>query len=178
MRIYTKTGDEGKTSLYYGKRVEKSHPAVKACGAVDELNSVLGLLQAFFPKDQIDLCHAITDIQKDLIFLGSSLSGKNIDLSRLRKRVTEMEKIIDRMDSKLPKINNFLIPGGGKAASFAHFARSIARRTEREMVLLSKKAQINNLILMYLNRLPDLLFVLSRHLNMIENVKEQIWKEK
>jgi len=177
-KIYTKTGDKGSTSLASGKRVSKDHYRIKAYGTVDELNSILGIVRI---KASSKIKKIISDIQNDLFDLGADLATpeqKKYKFAPLRiteNQVNRIEKSIDQYNKKLGTLNSFILPGGSESASFLHNARTVARRAETQTVALSKKEKINKEALRYINRLSDLLFVLSR----IENnngKKDILWK--
>ena len=177
-KIYTKTGDKGTTSLVSGKRVAKDHYRVRAYGTVDELNSILGIVRV---KASAKIKKIISDIQNDLFDLGADLATpeqKKYKFTPLRiteKQVNRIEKSIDQYNKKLDALNSFILPGGSESASFLHNARTVARRAETQTVALSKKEKINKEALRYINRLSDLLFVLSR----VENnngKKDILWK--
>ncbi len=180
VKIYTRTGDDGTTSLYGGKRVEKHNLQVVAYGTIDELNSALGVLISFLPKSQDEICEFFQIVQNDLFTIGSFLSGnKKIELVNIGKRVGEMEKLIDAFDKSLPVLKNFILPGGSHEASFSHLARSICRRAEREVIRLSPDLiGVDNKVIVYLNRLSDLLFVVGRHLNSEVGVFDTVWNSK
>lgn len=177
VKIYTRTGDQGETSLYGGKRVAKHNLQVASYGTVDELNSCLGIVIAHLNEDDF-LKQFLIKLQFDLLTIGSHLAGSRKSLDTLDKRISEIEKMIDKMDEKLPSLKNFILPGGSKESSFTHLARSICRRTEREIIKLSKKVTIDRRIIMYLNRLSDFLFVLARYCNYKSQVKDIIWSSK
>ena len=177
-KIYTKTGDKGTTSLASGKRVAKDHYRIKAYGTVDELNSILGIVRV---KASAKVKKIISDIQNDLFDLGADLATpeqkkyKFTPLRITKKQVNRIEKLIDQYNKKLGTLNSFILPGGSESASFLHNARTVARRAETQTVALSKKEKINKETLRYINRLSDLLFVLSR----VENnngKKDILWK--
>lgn len=177
MSIYTKFGDNGKTSLYGGKTVSKGNIRVEAYGNLDELNSFLGIVLKNIKDKKIS--GEIIKIQSDLFEIGSSISSlatnKHKDLSIFfKKRVTEFEKEIDVLTNKLPELENFILPGG-KTGSYLHYARTIARRAERRIVVLAEKEKILQEILIYLNRLSDLLFIYARYVNYKEKQKEVVW---
>lgn len=176
LKIYTKTGDSGETSLYGGKRVLKNNIRIEAYGSIDELNSLLGIVSSLLADKRAE--GFINQIQKDLFLIGSSLAGAKVSIERLKTRVIEMEKVIDSLDAELPKLNNFILPEGTERATFVYFARAVARRAERELVALSLQEPVDKRILIYLNRLSDLLFILGRYLNFKSGVTETIWKEK
>lgn len=168
-RIYTKTGDGGDTALGDGSRVPKDHPRVAAYGSVDELNAVLGLLLAHHPDvAEADL---IRGIQNDLFDVGADLcvpqtTQQTGDRLRVRPEQTvHLEKAIDRVNAGLAPLTSFVLPGGRAAAAWCHLARTVCRRAEREVVSLAHAESINPEVVVYLNRLSDLLFVLARHCN-------------
>ncbi len=177
-KIYTKTGDKGTTSLASGKRVAKDHYRIKAYGTVDELNSILGIVRV---KASAKVKKIVSDIQNDLFDLGADLATpeqkkyKFTPLRITKNQVNRIEKSIDQYNKKLGSLNSFILPGGSESASFLHNARTVARRAETQTVALSKKEKINKEALRYINRLSDLLFVLSR----VENnngKKDILWK--
>jgi len=173
MKIYTKTGDTGQTSLYGGKRVYKSEVLVDVYGSVDELNSWIGLLVAMMdnPEKQSFLQH----IQADLLTIGSVLAGWESELGFIETRVTEMEVEIDAMDADLPTLQNFILPGGTVLSAHIHIVRSICRRVERQVVALSQTQNVDKQIIQYLNRLSDLFFVMARFINRKDNVPDVVW---
>jgi len=180
MAIYTRTGDKGKTSLFSGQRVSKSDLRVEAYGTIDELNSAIGVVLS--SKYQVlSIKKELVKIQNDLLDIGSALANPNLtlnsQLSTLNSRVKEFERFIDQMTAKMPALSNFILPGGGKAGSILHLARAISRRAERKIVALNNKEKIDNNIIIYLNRLSDLLFTMARFANFKEKKKEQIWKK-
>jgi cob(I)alamin adenosyltransferase len=177
MAIYTRVGDKGKTSLFDGKKVSKSDIQVEAYGTIDELNSAIGSANAFI-KDQ-KIRKELTEIQNDLLELGSSLAVSSpLPMDQLSNRPGEFEAIIDYLTKKMPKLSQFILPSGGKGGSLLHLSRTICRRAERRVVLLSKKENIDPNALIYLNRLSDLLFTMARFVNFTEKQKESIWKKK
>lgn len=147
----------------------KCEELVDVYGSVDELNSWVGFINA-------QLKNPLQHIQSDLLTIGSRLAGSKTNTKNLEIRVREMEKQIDGMDAQLPKLTNFILPGGSELAAQIHIARSICRQVERQMVALSKKQHLDPVIIQYLNRLSDLFFVLARFINKQENIKEIIWK--
>lgn len=184
MKIYTKTGDRGKTSLFDGTRVEKSHIRVEAYGTIDELNSSIGviitsLLDDDSNTDKKRLVSELILIQNDLLEIGSGLaSNYAMPVVGLEKRIKQFEKQIDVMTAKLPQLKHFILPGGSRSASFLHVSRTITRRSERRVVALLKKEEIDIHILMYLNRLSDLFFTMARYVNHLDGQKENIWIKK
>lgn len=179
MKVYTKTGDTGTTALLGGTRVPKSHIRIEAYGTVDELNSYLGLL-----KDQKVNAHRksfLKDIQDRLFTLGANLASdpeknKRIAPDLFESDVQILEKEIDTMDEGLPKMRNFILPGGHESVSFCHIARCVCRRAERLVIALSQNEKVPNLIIVYLNRLSDYLFVLARKMGKELNVEEVLWR--
>jgi cob(I)alamin adenosyltransferase len=179
MKIYTKTGDEGNTGLFGGKRLPKDDLRIEAYGTVDELNSHIGLL-----RDQQASAEQLTtllEIQDRLFTMGSLLATdpekSNLKLPELHESdILLLEKEIDKMNESLPEMKSFVLPGGNQTVSFCHIARCVCRRAERRVVTLAQVAQINPLIIKYLNRLSDYLFVLSRMLSHKLNAPETPWK--
>jgi cob(I)alamin adenosyltransferase len=169
-RIYTRTGDAGQTSLGDGQRVPKDHPRVAAYGSVDELNGVLGLLLALAP-DQPE-AELVRSIQNDLFDVGADLcvpaSAEEQAGSRLRvtaEQATRLEQAIDRLNAGLSPLDSFVLPGGSAAAAWCHLARTVCRRAERDVVALAHHEAVSPAVIVYLNRLSDLLFVLARVYN-------------
>lgn len=178
MKIYTKGGDKGKTSLLGGKRVSKSDMRIEAYGTVDELNAQIGLLKDY--DISADLKASLLKIQHDLFKIGSILACEvdpdQYNLSLIKDSdIIEIEKLIDEMEGKLPVLKNFILPGGDIAVSQCHIARCVCRRAERYIVLLSKEEVVQEVIIMYLNRLSDYLFVLARRIGHDKGVKEINW---
>jgi cob(I)alamin adenosyltransferase len=169
-RIYTKSGDSGQTGLGDGSRVDKDHPRVAAYGSVDELNSVLGLLLAQVPPPaEADL---LRSIQNDLFDVGADLCvpqpADEAPGARLRVRPEQsarLEQAIDRLNERLAPLTSFVLPGGEVAAAWCHLARTVCRRAERDVVALARQERVNPEVVIYLNRLSDLLFVLARVYN-------------
>ena len=182
MPIYTRTGDKGKTSLFDGTRVLKSHPRVDTYGTIDELNSMIGLVNAEIK----DLGFKIKDVEKeleriqhDLFDIGAALAMPHpMPVVGLEKRPKDFEKLIDAMTAKMPEIKYFILPGGGKVGSLLHVARTITRRAERQLVTLMQKEEIDEAIVIYLNRLSDLFFTMARYVNHIDKKKEIKWIKK
>lgn len=178
-KIYTKTGDKGQTSLIGGTRVPKSDIRIEAYGTVDELNSYLGiLLDLTTDKDRIVL---LREIQDRLFTIGSHLASdpaksKMSIPDLLESDITLLEHEIDRMNDILPELKSFVLPGGHIQASHCHVARCICRRAERLVVALYNESEGSNIILTYLNRLSDFLFVLSRKIVMENGAEEINWR--
>ena len=169
-RIYTKSGDRGDTGLGDGTRVPKDHPRVAAYGGVDELNAVLGLLVSHFPQAAEN--ELIRSVQNDLFDVGADLCvpqfAEEKPGAHLRVRPEQAERLeraIDRMNANLTPLTSFILPGGQGAAAWCHLARTVCRRAERDVVTLARAETINPQVIVYLNRLSDLLFVLARIYN-------------
>ena len=178
-RIYTKTGDEGTTGLGGGRRVAKDHPRVAAYGTVDELNSALGVALALGLTDRI--ATELPRIQNELFDLGADLCWPTDDERRARiptvqpRHVERLEALIDDLNERVGPLTNFLLPGGTPGAAQLHVARTICRRAERETLTLSHEEPIGELVLPYLNRLSDLLFVMARAVNQRSGATELEW---
>jgi cob(I)alamin adenosyltransferase len=171
-RIYTKTGDQGDTSLGDGQRVPKDHPRVAAYGSVDELNAVLGLVRASAPPLDDDVRTLLDSIQNDLFDVGADLcvpaTPEEAPGQVLRVRAEQalrLEQAIDRYNENLQPLRSFVLPGGTIAAAWCHVARTVCRRAERDVVTLARAETVNPQVIIYLNRLSDLLFVLARTCN-------------
>lgn len=169
-------GDSGETWLLGGRRVRKDDCQVDAYGDVDELNSNIGLIRSLNNYPEID--SLLERIQQDLFVLGSQLSSA-IDSSNMPKLTQEnvkfMEENIEKFEKNLPELKHFILPGVGQVAALFHVARTICRRAERRIVELMEKKQFDELCIAYTNRLSDLLFTLSRYVNMKEDKKEKEW---
>ncbi len=169
-RIYTKTGDAGETGLGDGTRVPKDHPRVAAYGTVDELNAVLGMLLNHFPETQE--AGLLRSIQNDLFDVGADLcvppAPDEAPGARLRvkpEQAARLEAEIDRLNAPLAPLTSFVLPGGRGPAAWCHLARTVCRRAERDVVTLARAEPVNPQVVVYLNRLSDLLFVLARVYN-------------
>ncbi|WP_276391326.1 cob(I)yrinic acid a,c-diamide adenosyltransferase [Eudoraea chungangensis] len=185
MKIYTKTGDEGQTSLFGGTRVPKHHIRINAYGTVDELNSWLGLLR----DQEMDAAHQqiLISIQDKLFTLGAILAtdpekwtlknGKErLDIPKIsEKDITLLESQIDLMNTSLPPMTHFILPGGHTTVSYCHISRTICRRAERMATLLNENEPFDPLVIKYLNRLSDYLFVLGRKLSQDLKAEEIKW---
>ena len=182
MKIYTRTGDDGSTGLFGGGRVEKSHPRIRAYGTVDEVNSVLGLAIAHLPAaDAFNTIRTqLTDRQNELFVLGADLATPFESKATVRRiddaNVSDLERGIDAMETQLPPLSHFILPGGHPAAAALHLARTTCRRAEREVVDAMHQEPLNPLAIKYLNRLSDLLFVAARLVNRLANIPDVIWK--
>ena len=179
--IYTRTGDQGMTSLVGGVRVSKLHPRLEAYGTVDELNSQIGLLITYITDETERAC--LTEIQRKLFSVGSYLATDQEQRS-LREQsrigpeeVEQLEQAIDRIDSELPPLHLFVLPGGARGAAVCHVCRTVCRRAERRILALGEMCEIDSNLLAYVNRLSDYLFVLSRKINILEEYDEIIWKK-
>jgi len=178
MKIYTKTGDKGSTGLLGGTRVSKGHIRIDSYGTVDELNSYIGLL-----RDQEVLKEKFSEliqIQNTLFVIGSSLASdpekSKVKIPELTdESIQALEESIDTMESGLPPMRNFVLPGGHQSVSFCHVSRCVCRRAERLVTLLSESVRVDELVLKYLNRLSDYLFVLSRWMTLKLNAEEVPW---
>jgi cob(I)alamin adenosyltransferase len=182
MKIYTKTGDKGETGLSSGKRVSKADPRIVAYGAVDELNSSIGLAISFLrsKKQFSDLANVLVRVQNDLFVVGSDLADPSYPRAGKTPRADEkmasaLEPIIDRFESELEPITFFILPGGSFEASLLHQARGVARRAETAVVSLSTSQVVNPAIVVYLNRLSDMLFVAARLANKRLGVQDVAW---
>lgn len=176
IKVYTKTGDDGTTSLFSGKRVAKHHIKIKAYGSIDELNSWLGWIrdQNIAPERKDE----IIKIQKDLMIISSQLANDGVELDIVpvgQNEVTLLEEYIDKMTDSLPPLKNFVIPGGHTLVSSTHLARSVCRRAERIITELNDNEPIDSVLIFYINRLSDYLFTLSRKLGFDLAVKEEKW---
>lgn len=184
MKIYTKTGDKGKTKLVDGTSVDKFHPRVDAYGCVDELNSCLGLARSFL-KDQ-PLIEALDSkieiIQNQLFSVGSLLATAETKvfhkLPQIKtQHIEQLEKWIDEHTEGLPELRNFILPAGDKASAQLHIARTVCRRAERKASAVTQNEAHYSEVLIYLNRLSDLLFTCSRWINFKLNIQDTIWKK-
>lgn len=178
MKIYTKTGDKGYTSLIGGTRVPKHHIRIEAYGTVDELNSYIGLIkdQAIAEEDK----NTLKEIQDRLFTVGSTLASdpekSKMKIPDLKESDVEfLEQEMDRMNLLLPELKHFILPGGNTAASYGHIARCVCRRAERIVVHLSELEFVDEKVIIYLNRLSDYLFTLSRKITYDQKNKENIW---
>ena len=176
MKIYTKTGDDGKTSLFDNSRVWKSDARIMSYGAIDELNSSLGIALS------LELDHEIKDIlikiQNDLFIVGSDLANPNMADKKIRTTsdmITFLEQKIDLFEPQLDPLTSFILPGGTLLASILHLSRTISRRAETHVVALSRTEEINKDASIYLNRVSDLMFVLARTVNNRKKISDIVW---
>lgn len=185
-KIYTRKGDKGETSLFTGQRVPKNDPFMHALGTVDECNSSIGSAISFLPKDSLfqQIVEQLEIVQHALFDLGAALATPRtraaeakIEKTRFDAEETELlEKWIDEMTHQLPPLHTFILPGGHPAGAMLHVARVICRRAEREIVPLGDHADVSESILVYINRLSDYLFTVSRYVNHLTNTPETLWE--
>ncbi|MGA2623480.1 MAG: cob(I)yrinic acid a,c-diamide adenosyltransferase [Bacteroidota bacterium] len=179
MKIYTKTGDSGKTSLFGGKRVPKDALRIETYGTVDELNTLIGIVRAGKVNGKFE--SILEEIQIDLFTLGADLATPEDPRRKRVKRISashisRLENHIDAIDPTLKPLRNFILPGGNQSSAMLHFARAVCRRAERLAVKLEHEEHIGSQPVIYLNRLSDLLFVLARKANALGHVHERTWK--
>lgn len=181
-KLYTRTGDRGETALLGGKRVPKDHPRVEAYGSIDELNSALGVAVSFIRQRRV--AAALQSIQNELLNIGSDLAGergrgpeKGRTFIDPESRIAGLERLIDEYDAKVPPLRTFIIPSGSQAGALLHLARSVCRRAERAVVRLSRQENVGPYVIVYLNRLSDLLFVLARYVNKAARKPETPWRK-
>ena len=178
MKIYTRTGDKGETSLFGGGRVPKNHARVEAYGTIDELNAALGVARSVGPSEPTD--YWLQEVQQHLFHLGSDLAtpldAKSDWVIRVEQsQINWLEDSIDQMTAQLQPLRNFILPGGAPVAAQLHVARTICRRAERLIVALQDTAEINMFVIIYVNRLSDWLFTLARYENAQADESEQKW---
>ena len=187
MKVYTRRGDAGETSLFGGVRVSKSAVRVASYGSVDELNAALGVACAALGADFSDLVEGVRTIQSSLFDLGGELATPDVEEREAKGKpiprvqaddVDALESWIDRLDAEIEPLQSFILPGGAAAAAQLHLARTICRRAEREVVGLAQLEPVAELPLRYLNRLSDLLFTLARAVNQRAGVAEPQWSGK
>ncbi|MBK8620603.1 MAG: cob(I)yrinic acid a,c-diamide adenosyltransferase [Saprospiraceae bacterium] len=177
MKIYTKTGDSGMTGLFGGKRISKDDARIEAYGTLDELNSFLGYLNTGFHIEKYN--DVILEVQNRLFDMGSHLAC-DPDKEPLPSGITSqdiviLENFMDEMDSELQPLKNFILPGGSQTVAQAHICRTVCRRAERRVVTLQQFSEIDPMIVMYLNRLSDFLFILARYLAFKSGIEELKW---
>lgn len=184
MKIYTKTGDKGETSLYGGTRVSKAAARVESYGTLDELNAFIGLAKAEISDEKV--LSQLQKIQFDLFTVGSEAAtptdkmflanGKSrLDLLISEEEIMELERWMDNFDAELEPLQFFILPSGGKAAASVHVCRTVCRRAERAMVYLNETEEVRPELIKYLNRLSDYLFILARYISKISEEKEEYW---
>lgn len=178
MKIYTKTGDQGETSLFGGQRVSKNNERIEAFGTVDELNAVLGIVRSLETDPQLD--GILNRLQNELFILGADLAtpfNKDQRIERIGNgQIRKLEQDIDRLESALYPLKNFILPGGNGSAAMLHFARTVCRRAERLCITCRDAEPVSDEAIIYLNRLSDLLFVMARFQNKSSNVGDIPWK--
>ncbi len=181
MKIYTKGGDKGETGLFGGERVSKDSIRIEAYGTVDELNSFIGLTLTEIKDTKVR--ELLNSVQNNLFALGSDLAAPDNEKNRTHNipRITksqfeEIEKEIDKFDTKLDELKNFILPGGCKSSALLHICRTICRRAERRVVTLSNGVNLSPDIIIFLNRLSDLFFVLARYENKISGIEDIKWQ--
>ena len=183
-KLYTRTGDRGQTGLFGGRRVAKDDPRVEAYGSIDELNAALGVVAA--KLQQRKLIAVVQSIQNELFNIGAELasdrpvrrgkrSSSSFELDA--SKVVELESLIDQYDALVPELRTFFLPGGSEASALLHLARSIGRRAERATVTLAAQEPVSDVVLAYLNRLCDLLFVLARYVSTADRKRELLWRK-
>jgi len=173
-KVYTKAGDGGETALVGGAKVSKASARVEAYGDVDELNSVIGLARAGLEDQQVD--EVLSLLQNDLFTVGGDLaSPASIQVPRIEASfIKTLEETADRFLTQLEPLTEFILPGGSTGGATLHLARTVARRAERRTVLLAQTEEINSLVIVYLNRLSDLLFILARVVNQRKAIPEKM----
>jgi len=180
VKIYTKTGDKGETGLGDGSRVGKDSLRVECYGAVDELNACLGLVRSRREDAEVDAL--LGEVQKDLFALGAQLADPQARVADRKPKaavtpdhVKRLEDAIDARQEELPPLRAFILPGGSEVGALLHFSRTVCRRAERRVVSLARQEDVDPLVVTYLNRLSDLLFVLARDVNHRSGVPEDTW---
>ena len=179
-KIYTKTGDAGQTGLGDGSRIEKTHPRIVAIGAIDELNSAIGMtIEEILTEESIELVSLskmLRDLQHRIFDLGGELSIPGFAIIK-SEHVDKIENYLDKLNEELKPLENFILPGGSRLIAACHMARAICRRAERETVALSKTEKVNEEALKFLNRLSDLLFVAARSAAAKSGKEEVLWRQ-
>lgn len=184
MKIYTKTGDKGETSLYGGTRISKASARVESYGNIDELNSFVGVAKSQIEDEKV--LQQLKKIQFDLFTVGSEsatsvdklflANGKpRLPLTISETEISELENWMDAMEEELEPLQYFILPGGGKAASALHVARTVCRRAERSLIFLGNSEEVRPELIKYLNRLSDYFFVLARYISKLYNEPEEYW---
>lgn len=177
MKIYTKTGDSGTTSLFGGTRISKDDLRIEAYGTVDELNSFIGLLNSTF--EEATQNYFLTEVQKRLFTIGANLASdpekKLVTPDIMDEDIHTLENAMDTMDQLLEPLRNFILPGGDVAVAYAHVCRTVCRRAERRVVTLDRMSGVDSKVIIYLNRLSDYFFVLSRYIGHTRDLPEIPW---
>jgi cob(I)alamin adenosyltransferase len=180
MKIYTGFGDEGKTALFGGETVKKNHLRVEMYGALDELNSLIGLLRNKNSDEEID--QILGKVQNELFTYGSEIAtpdaGKRENFSDQISEVhiNALENAIDKFSEKVPALKQFILPGGCEAASYSHLSRTVCRRAERMLINLANEIEIRGNLIIYLNRLSDLFFIIARYQNVLNSEDDVVWE--
>lgn len=185
MKIYTKTGDRGETSLFGGTRISKASARVESYGTIDELNAFIGVAKSEISYEEV--LHQLKKIQFDLFTVGSEAATPadklflangqpRLPLTITEKEIEELENWMDKMDEQLEPLQFFILPGGGRSAVQLHVARTVCRRAERSLIFLNETEEIRPELIKYLNRLSDYLFVLARFISKLNGEKEEYWK--
>jgi cob(I)alamin adenosyltransferase len=180
--LYTRGGDKGETSLYGASRVAKDSPRVVAYGTVDELNSCIGVALAACTHDEVS--RPLKRIQAELFVAGADLATElsakgGAQVPRIQKEdIQRLEKMVDELQGKLPKLKSFILPGGSRLSSSLHLSRAVCRRAERSVVTLARAEKINPELVPYLNRLSTYLFNLARRANVLEGFGDEVWNQK
>jgi len=177
LKIYTKTGDDGSTGLQGNVRILKSHSRIMAYGTIDETNAALGIVLSY--ELDSDIFFLLNQIQNELFVIGADLSNPNLEDNKNRtspEMVVNLERNIDKFETELTPLTNFILPGGDIISSHLHYVRTIIRRAETQLVLLHTQEKINQNCIRYINRLSDLFFVLGRVVNKRKGRKDVIWK--
>jgi len=182
MKLYTRAGDDGFTGLFGGDRVAKAHPRLRAYGGLDELNGLVGMLRLYLGKGT-EAGPTLEQVQKDLFVLGAILATPpnrsrllEAKLSNPTWSIADMERDIDRLSALAPPMRNFVLPGGSPGASWAHLARTVCRRVEREVIALHAEEPVAPLVMVYLNGLSDWFFALARAENAVAGIPDVEWQ--
>ena len=182
MKLYTRGGDDGTTGLFGGARVAKAHPRLQAYGGLDELNGMVGLLRLHLGKGT-EAGPALERVQRDLFVLGAILATPPEHTRMLEARLSsptwpieDMEQDIDRLSALAPPMRNFVLPGGSPGAAWAHLARTVCRRVEREVIALHAEEPVDPAVMVYLNRLSDWFFALARAENAVAGIADVEWQ--
>jgi cob(I)alamin adenosyltransferase len=180
MKIYTRTGDDGTTGLIGGTRVKKYNIRLESYGTIDELNSYMGYIRSMQADKVVD--NVLETIQNKLFVIGANLATEE-SITLIKKQlpckkddIELLEREMDRMNESLPELRNFILPGGSQVSSVCHVARTVCRRAERRIVELADSHDVDAILIKYVNRLSDYLFVLSRYLNMAQKSPEILWQ--
>lgn len=177
--IYTLTGDQGTTSLVGGQRVPKDDIRVEAYGTVDELNAYIGLLAHNTKLDNQDIHQLLREVQNNLFNIGAYLASTDRPVYGLDEtHLKHVEDVIDSLDAELPPLRGFILPGGSRLSALCDICRTVTRRAERRIVTLSRQAEVDPLVLKYVNRLSDFFFIFARYNNVLNQQEEIYWQKK